>query len=104
MSTLFWVSTVHSDQRHLQGNTLDIIGAWTTLTFIGAADCEISCLLRLRVRWITSMVSVVMILRVWALYRGLKLVLGVLLTVYAMEIIPYLIVCIMVSNERNLGM
>ena len=49
--------------------------------------------------------AVVMILRVWALYSRSRIILGALLTFYFLEVIPYLIVCIISSTqEKTLGM
>ena len=45
------------------------------------------------------MSAVVMILRVWAMYSGSKIVLGALLTLYVMQMVPLVITCIVVSIQ-----
>ena len=45
--------------------------------------------------------TVVMILRVWALYGRSKFILGILLTLYAIEIILGLVSCIILSTQNN---
>ena len=45
--------------------------------------------------------AVVMILRVWALYNQSKTVLGVLLTLYTIELILYLVDSIMLTNMNK---
>lgn len=42
-----------------------------------------------------------MILRVWALYRQSKLVLGALLTIFVVESVLGIIMCIMMINGLN---
>ena len=34
--------SLSADEGYLKGAILEIFGEWTTLVFIGAADCEIS--------------------------------------------------------------
>lgn len=51
------------------------------------------------------MIAVVMILRVWALYRRSRFILGALLTLYAIEVIVALVNCVVVSTRSgSLGM
>ena len=45
--------------------------------------------------------AVAIILRVWALYSRSGFILGALLTMYAIEIIPYLIFCIRFSVQNE---
>lgn len=45
------------------------------------------------------LVPVVMILRVWAMYNRSRLILGVLLTCWGLEIIPSILTCIMYPNK-----
>ena len=70
------------------------------MIFIGAADCEISCSLWSRL--ITLVEAVAMILRVWALYGRSKFILGALLTLYAIEIIPNLALCVWVGTHTGM--
>ncbi|KAF8452682.1 hypothetical protein L210DRAFT_3519362 [Boletus edulis BED1] len=51
---------------------LTIIGQWALFIFTGAAD-------------------LVMILRVWAIYSQSRIILGILLTLYVLEIVPFMI-------------
>ena len=37
------VFDIHSAQRYCKGHVLYTFGMWTTVIFVGAADCEISC-------------------------------------------------------------
>ena len=49
--------------------------------------------------------AVVMILRVWAMYGGSRIVLGALLTLYATEVVVWLAYCIVESTRiGSLGM
>ncbi|KAF8558598.1 hypothetical protein OG21DRAFT_1493819 [Imleria badia] len=59
---------------------LGVLGEWAMLVFIGAAD-------------------LVMILRVCAMYGLSRTILGVLITLYALEIISFIITCIIVSTK-----
>lgn len=53
----------------------------------------------------TVVTAVVMILRVWALYGRSRIILGVLLALYVMEIIPFIIACIILSTpDGSIGM
>ncbi|KAN0094510.1 hypothetical protein V8E55_002797 [Tylopilus felleus] len=63
---------------------LGILANWAFFVFFGAAD-------------------LVMILRVWAIYRGSRIILGVLLTLYVMQMVPFLITCIL-ANIGTTGM
>ena len=73
---------------------------WAGLIFFGAAECEIPC--SFTTRRVTSINAVAMILRVWALYGGSKVILGALLTLYATEIIPYLTFSIKFSSQNEI--
>ncbi|KAF8558596.1 hypothetical protein OG21DRAFT_1481290 [Imleria badia] len=61
---------------------LGILGEWAMLVFMGAAD-------------------LVMILRVWAMYSGSKIVLGVLLPLYVLEMVSFTINSIVVSIKST---
>ena len=50
------------------------------------------------------MVLVVMILRVWALYKQSRVIFGVLLTFYSVEVIVYLASRVIFTTEKNEGM
>ena len=45
--------------------------------------------------------AVVMILRVWAMYSGSKVILGVLLTLYVLEMISFIANSIVVSTKST---
>ena len=47
---------------------------------------------------------VVMLLRVWAMYNQSKYILGTLLTVYTIEVVLYLVDCVMYSTSNTAGM
>ena len=49
----------------------------------------------------TVVTVVVMILRVWVLYSRSKVILGVLLTLYVLEIIPFIVACIILSTPNE---
>ena len=73
------------------------------MIFVGAADCETPCLRR--PKRIVLIDVVVMILRVWALYGRSRVILGALLTFYAIEGIAYLVCCVMECiHDGSLGM
>ena len=42
-----------------------------------------------------------MILRVWALYGQSRFILGALLTLYAIEVVPNLVLCVKVSTQNK---
>ncbi|KAF8558597.1 hypothetical protein OG21DRAFT_1077516 [Imleria badia] len=69
----FHVTRVHFVQGRFQGVILIMIGEWMMFTFIASAD-------------------LVMILRVWAIYGRSRTILGILLTLYALEIVPFIII------------
>ena len=68
-----------------QGKISVFFYSWSFWIFVCAADRE--TLLSFPVQSTTSLDIVVMILRVWALYNQSRLVLGVLLGLYAMEVV-----------------
>ena len=43
-----------------------------------------------------------MILRVWALYARSRVILGALLTLYSVEVVAYLVFCVMASAEDEI--
>ena len=49
------------------------------------------------------MITVVMILRVWAMYNRSRLILGTLLALYVLEIIPIVVTCAIYSNPSKLN-
>jgi hypothetical protein len=49
------------------------------------------------------LITVVMILRLWAMYNRSKLILGILLTFYIAEIVPSTIGCIVYTIPQNLS-
>ncbi|KAF8452685.1 hypothetical protein L210DRAFT_2051569 [Boletus edulis BED1] len=67
----------------LQGKILTIIGQWALFIFIGAADLA-------------------MILRVWAIYSQSRIILGILLTLYVLEIVPFMIGSITTSIKLTM--
>ena len=52
-------------------------------------------------RWITLADVVAMILRAWALYNRSRFILGVLLTLYAIEVIVYLVDVVILSTQSE---
>ena len=47
---------------------------------------------------------VVMLLRVWAVYNQSKYILNILLTIYVIELVLYLVYCVMYSTSNTEGM
>ena len=71
------------------------------LLFLGAADCELLCN-SLSEKQTLNVTAVVMILRVWAMYNRSKLILGILLTTFSLEIVSLVIIAAVQSDARNL--
>ena len=84
----------YSDQDHFQGKTFGIFDAWASFIFIGAAQRKL-----VFTSSKSSLVinTVVMILRVWALYRRSVIILATLLTLYAIEFILYFVAAVIAS-------
>lgn len=70
--------------------------------FVCAADCKISGSLLVRV--FTLITAVVMVLRVWAIYNRSRFILHTFLTLYAIEVVLFLVDRIMFNIEKNEGM
>ena len=47
----------------------------------------------------TVVTAAVMILRVWAMYNWSRIILGVLLSLYALEIVSFIITCVIISTK-----
>ena len=47
----------------------------------------------------TVVTAAVMILRVWAMYNRSRIILGVLLSLYALEIVSFIITCVIISTK-----
>ena len=72
------------------------------MVFIAVANCESSC--PPPVRLFTLVDVVVMILRVWAIYKQSKLILCILLPLYSFELILYLIDRVIFTAQSIGGM
>lgn len=49
-----------------------------------------------------GVITVVMILRVWRLYSRSRVIIGVLLTLYLLEMVPFIVACINLSTPNEL--
>lgn len=84
----------------LQGTILLIINSWAYLLFIGAADCK-SCMLYFPNMEIQVIAVVMMILRVWVMYNRSRLILGLLLAPFSVEIISTILNATIHSNPKH---
>ena len=79
-----------------------MINGWAFLFFFDAANCELLCN-SLSENRIIMMNTVVMILRVWVMYNRSRLILGILLMLFSVEVISTIIAAVVGSDPKNLS-
>ena len=61
------------------------------------------CIIHSPKKYALTVVAVVMMLRVWAMYNQSRLILGTLLTLFVMEIVSYILAFAINSDPKNLS-